>query len=581
MNEILLSELQIYRNKSLLHSIKESWLKKNLPNLLSYLTDKKGDSISEKIFLLDNEKSFCKICNTETKFLSITRGYREYCSKKCANSDLELSKIKSETFKKTSLEKWGVDNPAKDKSVIDKIKTSRASLDEAEILLKTKKTNLEKWGVENVSQSEQVKIKKRKTTLQNWGVENPFQSSSIKEIIKQTHLNNLGVNHPLKSDIIRTKMKQTILKKWNADNVSKSNIIKQKKLENRNSGFTKSTLNEDLNFSSYLGGGLYEMKCSEANHTYRITRHLYHARLRIESKLCTICNPIGELKSVKELELFEWIRSIYLGEVVTGYKDRLEIDIFIPDLKLGFEFNGLYWHSELFKEKNYHINKTNHFLDRGIKIIHIWEDDWINKKDILKSQIKNWLNLTERKVFARKCQIKKITDPKIVRDFLNKNHIQGSVRTVLNIGMFYDNELISLMTFDHSEGRKTISDSEWNLSRFCNKINTNVIGGASKLLSYFSKEYKPSRIITFADKEWSIGDLYYRLGFERIGDSNPNYKYIVDKVRVNKQRFKKSNLVKEGYDINKSESKIMFELGIHKIYDCGQIKFEKIFNSSF
>jgi hypothetical protein len=132
------------------------------------------------------------------------------------------------------------------------------------------------------------------------------------------------------------------------------------------------------------------------------------------------------------------------------------------------------------------------------------------------------------------------------------------------------------MTFDHFEGRKKMKDSEWNLSRFCNKKNVNVIGGASKLLNYFIKLKSPTRIISFADKSWSNGSLYFKLGFDLLSTSYPNYSYFIDKKRVNKQRYKKSNLIKIGYDKSLSESKIMEdEFGSYKIFDCGQLKFEK------
>jgi len=243
-------------------------------------------------------------------------------------------------------------------------------------------------------------------------------------------------------------------------------------------------------------------------------------------------------------------------------------------LNLGFEFNGLYWHSDKFKDKWYHINKTNYFKERGIRIIHIWEDDWVFKNEIIRSQIKNWLGIIENKIWARKCQIREIDDISLIRDFLDKNHIQGFVRSSLKIGLFKDDELVSLMIFDHAEGRKTMGSDEWNLSRFCNKINTSVIGSASKLLNYFISKWNPIRIITFADKDWSIGDLYFKLGFSKVNESNPNYKYVIGDLRVNKQRFKKSNLIGKGYDPLKSESQIMIELGYNKVYDCGQIKFQ-------
>jgi hypothetical protein len=119
-------------------------------------------------------------------------------------------------------------------------------------------------------------------------------------------------------------------------------------------------------------------------------------------------------------------------------------------------------------------------------------------------------------------------------------------------------------------------DNEWNLSRFCNIINKNVIGGASKLLSYFIEKYNPIRIISFADMEWSKGNLYKKLGFNLKSISKPNYKYVVNDIRVNKRRFMKSILVDSGEDPNLSESEIMDNKGYYKVFDCGQMKFELI-----
>jgi hypothetical protein len=243
----------------------------------------------------------------------------------------------------------------------------------------------------------------------------------------------------------------------------------------------------------------------------------------------------------------------------------LEIDIYLPKINLGIEFNGLYYHSNKFKDKNYHLNKTKYFEERGIRIIHIWEDDWNYKKNIIMSQIKNWLNSTDNKIFARKCEVKEIKDSKIVSKFLNDNHIQGQVASSLKLGLYFKDELVSLMTFDHYEGRKKMLQNNWNINRFCNKLNYNIIGGASKLFKYFTKNYDVEKVISYSDKDWSLGELYKTLGFVKKSDSNPDYKYIIEGKRYHKSKFRKS---KTGI----SES----ELEIIKIYDCGKIKWEII-----
>ena len=245
----------------------------------------------------------------------------------------------------------------------------------------------------------------------------------------------------------------------------------------------------------------------------------------------------------------------------------MEIDIYLPELNLGFGFNGVYWHSSQYKDKNFHSDKSKFFSERGIRLIHIWEDDWNTKSEIIKSQVKNLIGLS-KKIWARKCKVVEITDVKLVKDFLNSNHIQGWVNSKLKLGLIYEEKLVSIMTFDSFEGRKKMSVGEYNLNRFCNLLEHSVVGGASKLLNYFVEKFNPTRIISYADRDWSIGNLYEKLEFTKVNESDPDYKYLVDGKRIHKSNFKKSKT-------GKSES----ELYLPKIWDCGKIKWEKIYDS--
>jgi len=190
--------------------------------------------------------------------------------------------------------------------------------------------------------------------------------------------------------------------------------------------------------------------------------------------------------------------------------------------------------------------------------------------------ILNKLNKTKNKIYARKTEIKEINDNKLVKNFLTENHLQGFVGSKIKIGLFYNNELVSIMTFGNrriSMGKKITNMNEYELLRFCNKLNTNVIGGSSKLFKYFLKNYNPSEIMTYADRSHSQGKLYEMLGFKYIGKSQPNYYYIIDGIRKHRFNFRKDLLVKQGFDKNKTEHQIMIDRKIYRIYDSGNLKY--------
>lgn len=478
-----------------------------------------------------------------------------------------------EKSKNTLLENWGVDNPSKSKEIQNKIKLN----------------NLIKYGVEHTSKLEETKSKIKSTKLYRHGDENYNNKEKIKGIIskltsddwlimskkiKKTKLYRYGdENYNNKEKIKETissftterwkniseNRKSTISNKYGEDNILKSESFRKKFI-----------ICKDKNYIKYLSNSMSLFWCKNG-HDFIISSDNYFHRNKLNIPLCTICNPIGESSSIKEKEVFDYINSIYSGEIISGHRDNLEIDIYLPELGIGFEFNGLYWHSEEFKDKNYHLNKTNYFREKDIRLIHIWEDDWTYRGDIVRSQIRNRLGLIQNRIFARKCEVKEIKDSKMATRFLEENHIQGKVNSNIKIGLFFNGELVSLMTFDRYEGRKKMEASSWNINRFCNKLNTNVIGGASKILKYFIKNYDVNRIISYADKDWSNGYLYEKLGFKNINESKPDYKYIINNKRVHKSRYKKSIL-----NTKMTENEYMKKLNINKIWDSGKIKFELI-----
>ena len=254
-----------------------------------------------------------------------------------------------------------------------------------------------------------------------------------------------------------------------------------------------------------------------------------------------------------------------------------EIDIYIPDLKIGIEYNGLYWHSELYKENNYHLDKTELANSKGVSLIQIFEDEWITKQEIVESRLLNILGKTQNRIYARKCEIREISS-KECRKFLDQNHIQGFVGGNVYLGLYQGDELVSLMTFGSLRKNlgQTSVEGSFELLRFCNKLNTTVIGGASKLFKHFVLNYNPEKIISYADRRWSEGELYLNLGFSFTGNSKPNYFYLDSSFSKREARFKyrKSELVRLGFDPLKTEKEIMLERNFNRIYDCGTLKFE-------
>lgn len=288
------------------------------------------------------------------------------------------------------------------------------------------------------------------------------------------------------------------------------------------------------------------------------------------------CNKCSCIISKAEIELKDFIKSINIT-IIENSKSIIppnELDIFIPSHNIAIEFNGLYWHSELFKDKNYHLNKTIQCEKQNIRLIHIFEDEWLFKKDIVKSRLKHILGLTENKIYARKCEIKEIS-PEQAKNFMDENHLQGYTNSKIRIGLFYKDELVSVMLFNKPRLGIGQNYDGYELSRFASKLGFSVIGGANKLLNYFIIKFMPEKIVSYANKRWSDGNLYEKLGFKLTHTNKPNYWYIVDNMRKHRFNFRKERLKKEGFDTkNKTEHEIMLERGINRIYDCGTLSYE-------
>ena len=552
--------MEIEKDNSSYYKYSENGIKRKNYELWLVISKYINDPISfkEKFYLYENKlKNTPKCyCGNNVKFIDMISGYREFCSKKC----LYNSKKVKEKRRQTNLEKYGVDNVSKIESIKEKVK----------------QTNIDKFGVEYPMQSEKIKQKSKDHFLKKYGVDNPSKLKHVREKMKKTMLEKYGIKHALQSEEFLNKLIQTNIKKYGKKSFTSTleykdmikNIIFKKnyKLINNNRYELLDVNNTE-----------FKIFCNRCNSSFLIQRQLYRNRIKNDIEVCLNCNPIYNITSIAEKEILNFIKENYNDIILENHKiNNKELDIYLPKLKIGIEYNGLYWHSELHKNKNYHKDKSEFFEKNGINLIHIWEDDWLYKKEIVKSMLLNKICKTSNKIWARKCEIKEINDINVARDFLNKNHIQGHINSKVYIGLYLNNSLVSLMTFGNlriSLGQRSKPNS-YELFRFCNKLNTTVVGGASKLFKYFIKKYNPHLIISYSLNSYSKGDLYKKLNFYLKHETGTNYYWCKDGVRYHRFNFRKDKLVKDGFDKNKSESEIMYNRGYFKLYDGGSKKWE-------
>ncbi len=425
----------------------------------------------------------------------------------------------------------------------------------------------------------------KKTNLEKLGVEYPFQSSFIQEKGKESCLEKYGVEYYNQTEESKKNHKKTVSERYGVENISQINAVKKKKEE---LNINKLTYAKSLNLISVdelakkfdRNEGviiddirLLNLKIIKFNNDVRF--YIEESNLPILSDFFSKTDECG--KSYSEKELVDFVKSIYSDEIMENTKRIIppkELDIYIPKMKLAIEYNGLYWHDENHVDRNYHLTKTNMCNEKGIDLIHVFEDDWLYKKEIVKSMIASRLGVYKEKIFARKCQIKEIEKDQ-AKTFFDENHLQGFAYGDLYLGLTFDDELIQCICIN----KKGWHDGNVELTRMVTKLNTQVIGGFSKLMKHISDYIEYESITSYVYKAWFNGKGYAESGFKVIKENNPSYSYVVNGKRVHKSHFRKDKIKKmfergelKFYDSNKTEHENMIENKIYRIYDCGTMK---------
>lgn len=276
-----------------------------------------------------------------------------------------------------------------------------------------------------------------------------------------------------------------------------------------------------------------------------------------------------QASSVQQREVEDFITSLGM-DIQTRNRSiipPLELDIVIPSARIAIEYCGLYWHTTEYKEADYHERKYVECERQGITLITIYSDEWLNNRTLVEHKLRTLLGKNNQsRVYARKCATRNINTT-TKKQFFDAYHIQGNGPSSINVGLYYEEELVACMGLvQHTNGSYTL-----------NRYATSCVvpGGFSKLLAHFVHEYDPAEIITFADRRWSTGRLYDQNGFTRTGIIPADYEYVDGELRLHKFNYRHVRLPTKlpSYDPSLTEIENTTRAGIHRIYDCGKIRY--------
>ncbi len=412
---------------------------------------------------------------------------------------------------------------------------------------KIKQTKVERYGIGYV---DVILNETKQTNLEKYGCEYPLQNEDIRNKANKGQGYSIGFQR----EEVREKAQQTLIAKYgkksgnavshNETSIEKIKNVEYFKLEYIHNKKSFNTLSKELGISRGVVITHFDTCGLERQHNY-------------------ISNPQQTL-----IKMFDEMQQKYKLNDRTILCPK-ELDFYIPEYNIAIEMNGLWWHSDNYGwPKNGHIYKTLECNKKGIHLLHFWEFEINNKLPIVKSIINNFLgnNIT---IFARKCVVREV-DAKICNAFIKDNHIQGNIGSSIKLGLYQNDVLVAVMTFGKPRYNKQF---EYELIRYCTIIGHNVVGGASKLFSYFKKKYNPINVISYSDKRLFSGKMYTNIGFSFSHTSAPNYHYFKEGQydllsRVQFQKHKLKNVLPI-YKEELSEWENMKINKYNRVWDCG------------
>ena len=582
-------------------------------NATSFLPETANTSQRIYHVLNENIPHQCQI-GKDKKFYSMNKGYGSYncCGKEsvcecyrdhhsevvkrfqAAKTPLEKA-ASNEIRRQTTLEKYGVEYIGQCEEAKEKIKETclekygvDSTLKVLEIREKQKQTLIANYGVDNALKSSEIQLKSQETCLERYGVRFTGQTDQVKTSRKKTMIERYGKEHALQTEVFYEKRKATCMTNFGTENPQELICIKEKAVKTNIKRYgqhstSQKHLHPDLCDILYNKEKL-SMILSNMGWTYLIEKYSINSAI--------IRRACDRLKIPYDKQLYSGERLIYETLLELGLKEEeilirdrkickpRELDFYLPDYNLAIEVCGLYWHSERSgkKDKKYHVTKFQNCKDQNIRLITIFDDELAEKLNIVKKTLANYLGKNgKQKIYARNCVVKQVqmTEEK---EFLKNNHIQGYSRSLVCFGLYYQDKLVSVLSFSRPRvfyKHKKTDDiiNSYEIVRFCSAQS--IPGAASKLLAHFVKIYSPKLVYTYADLRWGTGNVYEKLGFLKIGQTSPNYwytrGYFTREYRFN---FRKDILVKKHPEYSHlTEKEIMEKLRYDRIWDCGNYKY--------
>jgi len=456
---------------------------------------------------------------------------------------------------------------------------------------------------ESCNSKDCVSQKRRESQLLKYGVGNAGGTKESLEKAKTTWLKNLGVDNPFKSETVKNKIKETCLEKYGKTSFLATQSCRES-LESYQQTHTEeirakieSTCIEKYGVSHPRKSAAYMDKfCND----FFVQHGVYYPSQmadHLEKRQATCLTKYGFDHPVKNLEVQEKIRQTCLekygkypvnchGKTESEIKqfieelgfacnsDRLmlngkEVDIYIPNKQIAIEYCGLYWHNEMSpcpRDRKYHFDKYRLLQKQGIRLITIFEDEWLERESVCRSILSSILGVYPQRLYARKCSVSEL-DPMTAKTFLNANHLQGSSKFQHACGLSYEDKIVAVGAYGkhHRQNQEGIV-----ISRFCTSRDTQIVGGISKLLKFIRGKISNERLITWSDNRWSVGDIYKTLGFKLEAELPPDYsyyKYGSHGKRQSKQSMQKSQT---GCPKEVTERDWCLENGYVRIWDCGK-----------